>query len=83
MSKPYYGNDAILRGLIFSIIFQNPAANLMLFPLPIQIPAWAIGGLLLVLDLMSLNTPGFGGVAAAYAMCNVLWLLVVNLNRID
>tara|TARA_B110000285_G_C14929777_1_gene516768 strand:- start:248 stop:415 length:168 start_codon:yes stop_codon:yes gene_type:complete len=24
MARPYQGNDAILRGIIFSIIFQNP-----------------------------------------------------------
>jgi hypothetical protein len=44
----------------------------MLFPLPISIPAWAIAVLLLGLDLLSFNTPGFGGVAAAYTMVNLL-----------
>ena len=74
--RPYCGNDAILRGLIFSIIFQNPSASLMLFPLPINIPAWAIACLLLGLDLMSFNTAGFGGVAAAYAMVHIIWKLL-------
>merc|ERR1712046_80900 len=49
-ARPYCGNDAILRGLIFSLIFQNPSASLMLFPLPVNIPAWAIATLLLALD---------------------------------
>jgi hypothetical protein len=42
----------------------------MLFPIPVNIPAWAIGFLLLGLDLMSMNTAGFGGAAAAFAMVN-------------
>jgi len=33
--RPHAGNDSILRGLIFSIIFANPAAKLTLFPIPI------------------------------------------------
>ena len=35
MTRPYYGNDAILRGLIFTIIFQNPSASFYMIPLPI------------------------------------------------
>lgn len=35
VNRAYHGNDAILRGLIFSIIFSNPSQTLMLFPLPI------------------------------------------------
>ena len=33
--RPYSGNDSILRGLIFSVIFANPAAKLTLIPIPI------------------------------------------------
>jgi len=35
MASPYQGNDAILRGIIFSMIFVNPQQTFMLFPLPI------------------------------------------------
>ena len=70
VNKAFHGNDAILRGLIFSIIFQNPSASLMLFPIPVNIPAWAIAGLLLGLDFLSFNTAGFGGVSASYLMIN-------------
>ena len=70
--RPYAGNDSILRGLIFSIIFSNPAAKLTLIPIPIQVPAWAIAALLLGLDLMHMNVAGFGGVAAAYAIVNAM-----------
>ena len=35
MTRPYYGNDAIMRGLIFTIIFQNPTASFYMLPLPI------------------------------------------------
>ena len=70
--RPYSGNDAILRGLIFSMIFANPAAKLTLIPIPIQVPAWAIAGLLLGMDLLHMNVAGFGGVAAAYALINTL-----------
>ena len=42
----------------------------MLFPLPVQIPAWAIAALLLTLDFVSFNTPGFGGVSASWLMVN-------------
>ena len=64
------GNDAIFRGLVFSLIFSNPAAKLMLFPIPIEIPAYAIGILMLVLDFWSFNTAAFGGTTAAYMMVN-------------
>ena len=70
--RPHAGNDSILRGLIFSIIFANPAAKLTMIPIPIQVPAWAIAGLLLGLDLLHMNVAGFGGVAAAYALVNAL-----------
>ena len=68
--RPFHGNDAILRGLIFSLIIANPAAELMLFPIPINIPAWAIAALLLGLDFFTFNTAAFGGVSAAYMMVN-------------
>ena len=71
-SRPYCGNDSILRGLIFSVIFANPAAKLTLIPIPIQIPAWAIAALLLGMDLMYMNVAGFGGVAASFALVNAL-----------
>jgi len=72
LSRPYAGNDAILRGLIFSVIFANPAAKLTLIPIPIQVPAWAIAGLLLGMDLLHMNVAGFGGVASAYAIVNTI-----------
>jgi len=71
-ARPFCGNDSIMRGLIFSLIFMNPSASLMLFPLPVNIPAWAIASLLLFLDFLSFNTAGFGGVSAAYLMTNIL-----------
>jgi len=70
--RPYCGNDSILRGLIFSVIFANPAAKLTMIPIPIQVPAWAIAVLLLGMDLMYMNVAGFGGVAASYALVNAL-----------
>ena len=70
LNKPFFGNDAILRGLIFSIIFSNPQASFYLLPLPIQIPAWGIAGVLLLIDFLTFNVPAFGGVSAAYLMLN-------------
>lgn len=67
---PFNGNDAILRGLIFSLIISNPQAQLMLFPLPINIPAWAIAALLLTMDFFTFNSAAFGGVSASYLMVN-------------
>jgi len=66
----YYGNDAIIRGLIFSLIFQNPSAQLMLFPLPVNLPAWGVGAFILMVDFLSFNTAGFGGVTASWLMVN-------------
>lgn len=71
-ARPFYGNDAIMRGLIFAVIFQNPAATFYLIPLPIPIPAWFIAVFLLGIDFLSFNTAGFGGVTAAYLMLNYL-----------
>jgi len=67
-TRAFHGNDAIFRGLIFTLIFQNPQAQLMLFPIPVNIPAWAIAILLLGLDFLSFNTAAFGGVSAAWLM---------------
>lgn len=68
--RPFCGNDAILRGLIWTLIFTNPSAKLMLFPLPIEFPAYGIGIVMLLLDLYSVNTGAFGGTMAAYAIVN-------------
>lgn len=70
LARPYYGNDALMRGLIFTVIFQNPSASFYMLPLPIQIPAWAIAAVLLGLDFLSFNVAGFGGVTASYLMVN-------------
>ena len=70
LNKSYHGNDAILRGLIFSIIWSNPQQSLMLFPLPVGIPAWAIGALLVTLDVITMNSPAFGGLGASWLMLN-------------
>lgn len=67
-ARPFQGNDAILRGIIFSLIFTNPQQSFMLFPLPIQIPAWAVALVLLGFDFMSMNVAGFGGVTSGYMM---------------
>ena len=67
-ARAYHGNDAILRGLVFSLIFRNPQASLMLFPIPVNIQAWVIGAFILAMDLLSMNTAGFGGTSAAYLM---------------
>jgi hypothetical protein len=72
MARPYQGNDAILRGIIFSIIFANPQQSFMLFPIPIQVPAWGIALFLLGMDFLSFNVAGFGGVSASYLMLNYL-----------
>ena len=70
VNKAYHGNDAILRGLIFSLIFSNPSTSLMLFPIPINIPAWAVAALILGLDFLTFNTAAFGGISASYLMVN-------------
>jgi len=44
----------------------------MLFPLPIQIPAYAVAGVILLLNFVTQNTAGFGGIGAAYLMTNVI-----------
>ena len=72
MAKPFQGNDAILRGIIFSIIFQNPQQSFMMFPIPINIPAWGIALVLLGMDFLTFNVAGFGGVSASYLMINYL-----------
>lgn len=72
MQRAYNGNDAILRGMIFTIIFQNPTTSFYLLPLPISIPAWSIAAIILVIDFLSFNVAGFGGVSASYLLLNFL-----------
>jgi len=71
-ARPYQGNDAILRGIIFTIIFQNPQQTFMLFPIPIQIPAYVVALVILGLDFLQFNVAGFGGVSASYLMVKYL-----------
>ena len=54
------------------MIFANPTQTFMLFPIPISIPAWAVGMVLLAMDFMTMNVAGFGGTSAAYLMVKVL-----------
>ena len=73
LPEPQEGNTAILRGLIFLLIFNNPAATLRLFPIPIDVPGYAIAGLILFLDFFwRYDFSAFGGVAAAYSMVYLL-----------
>lgn len=72
MARPYQGNDSILRGIIFALIFANPQQTFMLFPIPISIPAWTVALVLLAMDFLTFNVAGFGGVTAAYMMLNIL-----------
>ena len=71
-ARPFQGNDAILRGIIFSIIFTNPHQSFMLFPIPINIPAWGIALFLLGMDFFTFNVASFGGISASYMMVNYL-----------
>ena len=69
---PFQGNDAILRGIVYTFIFANPQQMFTLFPIPIQVPAYGLGIVLLALDTYFMNMPGFGGMGAAYMMTYVL-----------
>lgn len=42
----------------------------MLFPIPINIPAWAIALVLLGMDFLTFNVAGFGGTSSAWLMLN-------------
>lgn len=70
-TRPYLGNDAIIRGLIFSIIFQQPTAKFYLLPFPFAITAWVIASVAIFLDLISGNAAGFGGLIASYLLLNM------------
>ena len=69
-SRPFFGNDAINRGLLFSVMIANPSAELSLFPIPIRFPAYALAAFFLGVDLWNSNTAAFGGVGSAYLMIN-------------
>ncbi len=70
-SQPY-GNNALMRGLGYSIMFSNPQASFILFPIPIPLKAWIVGGVILGFDLISLNYPGLGGTAAGFICSRLL-----------
>jgi membrane associated rhomboid family serine protease len=65
------GNDTFIRGLIFNIIFTNPSAQFILFPLPIPIKAWAIGIIAIVFDFLSFNVSAYGGMLAGFLMSGI------------
>ena len=66
----FFGNDAILRGLIMTLVMKNPTMEMMLFPIPVAIPAWVLGSIVLLIDFLTVNSAGYGGSAAAYYMLN-------------
>ena len=70
-ARPYLGNDAILRGLIFSIVFAQPSSKFYLFPLPFAISAWMIAAVCIFLDFITLNAAGFGGMIASHLLLKV------------
>jgi len=72
-APPFGGNDAILQGLIFAMIFQQPSTKLYIFPIPMAIPAYVGAGVILLGDYFFNNMAGLGGVGAAYLMTTVIW----------
>lgn len=68
LSKPsevHYHSDAILRGVIYYLVFRDPKTSFMLFPLPINIQAMYIGVFIGVIDVLSGKYCNFGGLIAA------------------
>ncbi len=58
-------SDAILRGVTMSMFFMHMNTKFMLFPIPVNVPGWALGGLLFFMDYMYKKWVDFGGYAAA------------------
>ena len=61
----YYGNDAIIRGILLSILLKDPAAKLMISPLPFSIRCFVLATFIILIDLFKFNVPAFGGTGAA------------------
>ena len=53
-----------------TLVFKNPTMEMMLFPIPVAIPAWVLGSIVLLIDFLTVNSAGYGGSAAAYYMMN-------------
>eukprot|EP01022_Parablepharisma_sp_SALTPOND_P033293 TRINITY_DN88420_c0_g1_i1.p1 TRINITY_DN88420_c0_g1~~TRINITY_DN88420_c0_g1_i1.p1 ORF type:complete len:424 (+),score=20.60 TRINITY_DN88420_c0_g1_i1:77-1348(+) len=60
----YSGNDAIIRGVLFSILLKDPAAKLVIIPFPIPMRCFIIAVVITLVDLLRFNVPAFGGIGA-------------------
>lgn len=68
----FYKSEAIQRGFIMYLVMQNPQASFTLFPIPIQIKAFYIGILIVVMDILSNKQCNFGGIFAGIMMARGL-----------
>lgn len=68
----FYKSDALLRGLLFYLIAQNPNTSFLLFPFPFQIKALYIGIAIVALDLYIKKPCNFGGIIAGIALARGL-----------
>ena len=68
LPRPQEGNTAIIRGLIFLMLFKSPGMALQ----PLNIPAPAFGAAILAMDLWRTEFSAFGGVSAAYILVHML-----------
>lgn len=64
-SEVHYHSDAILRGVIYYLVFRDPKMSFMLFPFPINVKAMYIGFFIGVIDVLSGKFCNFGGLFAA------------------
>lgn len=64
----FYKSEAVLRGLIYYLVFTNPYTSFTLLPFPITIKAVYIGSFLAVIDIISKKHCNFGGAIAAYLL---------------
>jgi len=58
----------MLHGILYSLVLANIRKEIILYPLPIKVPAYYLGGLCLGIDLLFFNVAGLGGAGAGYQM---------------
>ena len=55
----YWGNDAMIQSMLFTILLRNPTSKMIFAPIMIPVRCWVIAVVVALCDLFSLNVFGW------------------------
>ena len=61
----YFGNDAMMQSVLFTILLRNPTSKMIFAPIRIPVRCWVIAAVIALFDLSALNVYGCAGIGTA------------------